>query len=335
MPAERTFEMLDVEKLVMDIDNPRIARIIEQYGSKPSAEQINLALGVGTGGEESNGPTFQALKESIKTHGGVIHPIIVNRTPKKKLVVIEGNTRVAIYKEFLEQKVKGQWKTMPAVVYDNLSDTEIDAIRLQSHLVGPRPWDPYSKAKYLNFLSTTQRLSINAIVDFCGGRGDEVRKYIDAYNDMEKYYRKVLKDDSEFDTSRFSAFVELQNPRIKRGILTAGYALTHFAKWVHERLVYPLTTVRDLPRILANKESRAIFLKDGAKEAVKVLWKGEPGDVKNLDMDSLARALIDRLRSITFQEVRELRSNPDSERARNLLELLEELQETCNEIKEA
>lgn len=331
--TSRNFEFLDVQQLIMDVENPRIARIIEQYGPEPTAEQINLALGVGSSsGEEASGTTFQSLRESIKTHGGVIHPIIVNKTSADRLVVIEGNTRVAIYKEFIDRGVPGEWNTIPAIVYVKLEKTDIDAIRLQAHLVGPREWEPYSKAKYLNHLSTTECLPINTIVDYCGGRKEEVIRYIEAYNDMEKYYREVLKDDGEFDASRFSAFVELQNPRVERAIISHNFTLTDFARWVHEKLVYPLSTVRDLPRILQNQESRAIFLKEGAKEALKVLVRAEDPDLRNLNMDSLARALIDRLRNISFQEVKDLRSDPDGEKARNLIELFEELKETCDEI---
>ena len=334
MTSSRSFEMLVAKDLIMDVENPRIARIIEQYGPNPTAEQINLALGVGSAsGEEASGTTFQSLRESIKTHGGIIHPIIVNKTEDGKLAVIEGNTRVAIYREFLERGVAGDWSLIPAMVYDNLDKNEIDAIRLQAHLVGPREWDPYSKAKYLNHLSSTERLPLNTIVDFCGGRKEEVRRYIDAYNDMEKFYRAVLEDDSEFDTSRFSAFVEIQNPRVGRAIVHHGYTLNDFAEWVHERLIHPLSTVRDLPRILQNPESKSIFLREGAKEALKVLVRSEDPDLKNLNTDSLVRALIDRFRNISFQEVKDLRSDPDGEKARNLLELFEELKETCDEIQ--
>jgi len=45
MTTSRSFEMLDVQELTMDVENPRIARIIEQYGPEPSAEAINMALG--------------------------------------------------------------------------------------------------------------------------------------------------------------------------------------------------------------------------------------------------------------------------------------------------
>ena len=73
------------------------------------------------------------------------------------------------------------------MVYDNLSQAEIDAIRLQAHLVGPRDWDPYSKAKYLDHLRNAKHLTLDQIVDFCGGRKREVLDYISGYTEMEKY----------------------------------------------------------------------------------------------------------------------------------------------------
>ena len=45
---------------------------------------------------------------------------------------------------------------------------------------------------------------------------DEVKKMIDAYNDMEEYYKSNLSDDSEFDQRKFSAFSELQNQQMDK-----------------------------------------------------------------------------------------------------------------------
>jgi hypothetical protein len=74
-------EFLNVSEIELDLSNPRIARFLEIYEGKPTAEQIFMALGAG--GDESDGssgPTFHKLKQSIITNGGVIQPIVVNRT---------------------------------------------------------------------------------------------------------------------------------------------------------------------------------------------------------------------------------------------------------------
>ena len=101
-------------------------------------------------------------------------------------------------------------------MYDQLDEKDIDAIRLQAHLVGPRQWDPYSKAKYLNYLSNSEHLTTDQIIDFCGGQKSEVHRFIDAYNDMEDHYRPLLASDDQFDPTRFSAFVEMQAHEYRR-----------------------------------------------------------------------------------------------------------------------
>ena len=143
-----TYEILPIEKLTLDLHNPRIRQYMDMYGDNVTAEGIALALS-GSGSSDST-TSFSSLKESIRVHRGIIHPIIVNHaTADDKYIVIEGNTRLQIYKDFYRKTQDDIWKEIRCIVYENLEKNEVDAIRLQSHLVGPRDWDPYSKAKYL------------------------------------------------------------------------------------------------------------------------------------------------------------------------------------------
>ena len=103
----------------------------------------------------------------------MIHPILVNRDASERLVVIEGNTRALIYRQFRSAENSRRWDEIPALIYDQLDEKAIDAIRLQAHLVGPRQWDPYSKAKYLDYLSNSEHLTTDQIIDFL--RRPEVR----------------------------------------------------------------------------------------------------------------------------------------------------------------
>ena len=188
-----------------------------------------------------------------------------------RLVVIEGNTRALIYRQFRRDDDSGRWDEIPAIVYDQLDKKEIDAIRLQAHLVGPRQWDPYSKAKYLDYLSNSEHLTTDQIIDFCGGQRTEVHRFIDAYIDMEDHYRPLLASDDQFDPTRFSAFLEMQAPRVQEALVTTGYTKTDFAEWVKDQILYPSDRVRKLPAILSNPQARRVFLTHGAREAEKVL----------------------------------------------------------------
>ena len=315
-------QFVSVDEIVLDKENPRIALWLEMYKDEPTPEQIHQALGAGLDDKEGSGGTkFNTLKNSILTNGGIIQPVIINTLPNGNKVCIEGNTRVCLYKSFREQKVKGEWSKIPAIVYTNLDDEAIDAIRLQAHLVGPRQWDPYSKAKYLTYLRNKERLPFSKLVDYCGGSQKTVMESIDAYADMEEYYRPICDSESDFDPSRFSGFVELQKNNVKTSISQAGFEVSDFAKWVYDRKIDPLFTVRFIPSILKNKKATQVFLKKGAREAIKFLDRPDLSKaLKEATIAQLCQALAEAINIIQFAEFEDLRKDPSSDTNQALLE---------------
>ena len=204
-----TYIEIPVEDIELDKSNPRIARGIAYYGENITSETMALLLG-------STSEACASLRESIRENGGIIHPIVVNKRTGNSYVVIEGNTRLQIYKDFIKNGVPGNWTTIRAIVYDNLDTERIHAIRLQAHLIGPREWDPYSKAMYLHYLADVEHMPMATLISFCGGnsKASEIRNMIAAYNDMETYYRPLCDDDTQFDHRNFHGFVELQRKNV-------------------------------------------------------------------------------------------------------------------------
>ncbi len=328
MVSVGTHESVLVDDIELDRSNPRIRKFLEMYGNAPTPEQIYLALGAGNDDDSStsSSTTYEKLKQSIISNGGVIQPVILNRRNDGTLVCVDGNTRVALYKHFQETNVRGDWSRIPASVHAEIDEASVHAIRLQVHLVGPRPWDPYSKAKYLYELRTQEHLPFATIVDYCGGRQSEVVESINAYSDMEQHYRPVLGDDGAFDTTRFSGFVELQKPGIKQAISATGFDLSDFAKWIHEGKVYPLQKVRVLPRILRNHRAREIFLKHGARKAEAVLERPDINrTLQDAELGQLAQALIARIASLPFREHERIRNDLGGDTAQTLIEAQTEL----------
>ncbi|WP_428623820.1 ParB N-terminal domain-containing protein [Sedimenticola sp.] len=328
---------LPIDDLTLDVDNPRIQLIMERWAGDISPEIIHLALGSGRDSQDAgdSGTTYYTLKESIRTSGTVIHPIHVNKTTDNKLVVIEGNTRVAIYKELRDNDVEGDWNKIPAILYEGLQQEDIDSIRLQSHQVGPRAWDPYSKAKYLHKLNKHQDMPFSRLVDLCGGRTNEVRAYIAAYVDMEEHYRAVLDDDADFDPTRFSSFAELQKPKVKEAITLAGHDLKDFSRWVKDRKIHPQNTVRKLPLILGHTDARKIFLEDGAEAAVRYLDRiSEPGDPIDGTLSELCKAVLVKLRAVTWPDIQKHRANRESAETQAILDLNDELSDFVKEISD-
>lgn len=328
---ESNYRDLIIEEVELDMNNPRIAKFIEMY-DKDTLNSEQLALALGSGVEDSNQTNYSSLYNSIKTNRGIIHPIIVNHQLDGKYVVIEGNTRVQIYKEFKENNIDGNWNTIPAIVYENLNDSEIHAIRLQSHLVGPREWDPYSKAKYLYYLSNEENLPMSQVIDFCGGKSSEVTKYINAYQDMEKYYRPQLNSDDEFDQREFSKFFELQNSSVKTALL-ANYTMEDYAKWVINGNVDTAINVRKLPQILRDEEATKVLLKSNIKEAYEktIANKPEYKDLKAVSLEQLCVELTNRMNNMPLKDYKDIK-NENNEIKSYLTDLKENLDWFVNDI---
>ena len=326
-------EELPVDLIRLDLENPRIKQYIEMYGEDITSEGIALALSASGG--NGNTSTYTSLKESIRVSGGIINPIIVNHT-NGEYVVVEGNTRVQIYKEFAKADPEGPWKTIIANVYENLPINEIHAIRLQTHLVGPRDWDPFSKAKYLHQLSHIDKLPMATIISYCGGKGPEIRKLIDAYVDMVTYYfEKAAAAGNDPNPQEFSKFSELQNRSIMEALAIHHFTKGDFAQWVVDGNIDSAQNVRKLPAILGSQEARAVFLKSNISEAEKYINIPKKGgkDLSSATLYELAVELTSRIRNIKFKEVTSLKEDPQYEDKKNdLLSLRDEIQELVCEI---
>lgn len=323
---------LPIEQVFLDYDNPRIARMLEIYTKETlNADALAMALG-------SSESSYESLKESIRANGGIIHPIIVNKNNLGEYLVVEGNTRVQIYRKFIQDNIPGDWTSIRALVYEGLDTEAIHSIRLQAHLVGPREWDPYSKAKYLNYLKNEAMLPMNLIISYCGGntKASEVQNMIESYNDMEKYYRPLCSDDSAFDHKKFSAFVELQSKSILDNIVLNKFSKTDFSRWIIDGNIDRLADVRRLPDILRSTEARKVFLRENSSEAIKVLAIEEitSDRLKDVPYEMLATELSRRMRNITLNEILHLRTDSEyADKFNTLQNVLDEIQFVVDQIQ--
>ena len=140
----RNYVELKIDEIELDKSNPRISNYLELYDeNEMTSDTMALLLGTTT-------DACASLRESIRENGGIVHPIIVNHFSDGRYVVIEGNTRLQIYRDFCKKGIPGNWNVIKSIVYENIDEETLHSIRLQAHLIGPREWDAYAKAKYLN-----------------------------------------------------------------------------------------------------------------------------------------------------------------------------------------
>lgn len=330
------YKLLDINEVDLDRENPRIKQWLEIYKDEElTSEAISLALSASAGGASTS--TYTTLKESIRVNQGIINPIIVNKNTDGKLIVVEGNTRLQIYKEFAEVDPDGPWNRIIAIVYDNLPEEQIHAIRLQTHLVGPRDWDAFSKAKYLNQLCNVDKLPMSMIISFCGGKKNEIQKLIDAYSDMIRYYFPAAEENEmDPDPREFSKFSELQNTSVAQALMVHKYSKEDFAEWVIKGNIDTALNVRKLPSILANSKAKEVFLKTNITEAIKHLSVDEKNNkgLKEASFRDLVQELISRCRNIEFPYIKSLRNDPRYEDDKNdIVELVGELSDIVEEVR--
>ncbi len=303
---QAVLKMLPTASINLDKDNPRIKHYLE-HCKEITSELIALALSDNSG--EGSSTTYHSLRDSIKESRGIIHPIVVSHENDGSYIVIEGNTRLQIYREFEKNGTPGNWSEIIALVYEKLDDDEKHKIRLQSHLVGPREWDPYSKAKYLYYLSEVEGKNMNAIISMCGGNGSDIKKSIDAYKYMVQFYKPYTKEKGyDFDVTEYSKFKEHENSKIKASIEKRNFEANQFAKWVADRNVNNAQKVRLIPQIMRNQEALSAFLNENITAAEKVLHAAElaSADLSEYPYDVLANALYKRLFDFPLSEIQNL-----------------------------
>lgn len=319
---KENYQIVNVEEIDFDIDNPRIKMALEKYGDQLNAERIYFALRTAADGEQKTA-SFSSLRDSIRANGGITQPITVILTGSKK-VCIDGNSRLAIYKEFLKEKIPGDWSRIKALVIEDAEQRDIETIRVSAHLVGVREWPAYEKARYLDYLRNQEFMAYEEIIALCGGNRHNIDRQINAYRDMNDYYRDIV-DDTAFHIDRFSGFVELQKQNIKDSIFQAGFDLKNFGEWIRDGKIYRLADVRHLPRVLRDDEAREVFLKGGLRsieEAIKVLDRKNPEASKvtleNATIYQLADILARRINDLPYSEIRTLREKEQEKVIENI-----------------
>ena len=339
-------QVLSVDAVDYDTDNPRIKKALEKYGDKLNADRIYFALRSATDGIHG-AASYAGLRDSILAHGGLASPIVVTARGDR-YVCIDGNTRLAIYKQFRKERSEVKWSSIKALILKDAEASDIEKIRVAAHLVGAREWPAYEKARYLHYLRNQKFMDYNDMIALCGGNRKDIERQIEAYHDMNEYYRDVV-DDTAFHIDRFSGFVELQKPGIKDSIFDTGMELQDFGEWIRDGQIYRLADVRKLPKVLPDDEARDIFVRGGPRSieaAIKNLdqrAESERGSAPGkttltaASLHELVDALTRRIHDLPYSEVRALRKreNPDaSDQLRALEDLSEQLGHLLQDVGE-
>lgn len=315
--------MIEVEKIDLDKENPRIKAALENPSiPDPSYDEVKLQLehAMSAGGGSRG---WRRLRNSINAAGRALQRITVVEA-NGRYRCIDGNTRVAIYKDLEEKNEAGDWEWIEAdIISDNNSEEiekHIERVRMISHIVGARDWPPYRRAKYLHSLRYEEKLSWNDIVGLCGGEGNksQMQTSMDAYEWMEEYRKQVPEDN--FKEERFSAFEEMVKLRVVAKLEEHGKSMQDFNRWVEKGVLRTDAEVRDLRKVLSDDEAREELEREeprSLERAIRIVKEKETRDrntserakmLREASVLELATWLIERLENTTMRELKEMES---------------------------
>ena len=187
---------IDVDMLVFDVTNPRLA----EFSETPIQNEMDI-MKILWDTED-----VQELVMSITASGFFRHEPLIVVEESGKFVVIEGNRRLAAVKAIRDPDVARQVRTnipsVPPGLLDSLNrlpcliDTREDTWRFLGfkHVNGPAKWGSYAKAKYIAWVYQTFNEPLLQIAQQIG----------DNHNTVQRLFRglKVIEQAEAWDVYR-------------------------------------------------------------------------------------------------------------------------------------
>lgn len=297
---------VDISELLFDEFNPRISLARDTHMGaiyKDHFPQDHVALTLkGT-------PSYHELKISILKGGGAMNPLWVY-PEKDKYVVIEGNTRLAVYRDILKEEPNNQpfTKVNCYVLPQKIEEDVKNFIRVTAHLHGQEDWDKYEQAKYLYVLYEKQNYPISALADMTKLKSSDIEGDIEAYKIMEQqFYPKYGKFDKSF-VHKFSYFKEyVKDKKLRNLMATLNLDSKQFCDWVGKGKFDRAMDVRKLYDVLSDKATRKVFVNKDLGLALEELGNIKPE--KSSKVFKLIDALTTALGGMKMAEIDEIKGD--------------------------
>ena len=127
-------------------------------------------------------PSVKNLIPDVKRHGGLMEPILVRHDTKE---VIEGNSRLAVYRILDKERVAGEWGLISCNIVSGLTDDQQAAFLNQIHVKGKTQWSAYEKANFA-YVRKVQGWSLDRIARLFGESDGTIRTRVKVIEMMEK-----------------------------------------------------------------------------------------------------------------------------------------------------
>ncbi|HJH27815.1 MAG TPA: hypothetical protein C5S37_13875 [Methanophagales archaeon] len=321
VPEEVEIEEIEIDKLVLDEENPRIGYWRDNIMRvTDAASQGDLEIALKSGNYED----YNRLKRSIETSEGAMEEIWVYPIEDGKYKIIDGNTRVLIYKDLRDKyPQKDTYKKIRSkVLPPDITEKSINFIRLIAHLRGVNDWQAYERARMLYILwyhrgyteeelQSTTKLSLN-----------DIRRWREAYKNMNEQFLPNYSHKPDA-LLKFSYFVEFENKKIKDGMKRCGLTTKDFCDWVGNDEISRAQDVRDLRKMFENDDIARILKEEGFQAAKYELSMSIPAYASRL-FEHIEKCIIG-LKRMSRDEEQSILSGEEPKKKEKIMELNEEL----------
>ena len=142
-PVSLSNDFLDIYDLKFLRDNPRVYACMHgepNFDKLFEGEQQKIIFE-----KLLQEPSVKNLIPDIKRHDGLLESIVIRYDTKE---VIEGNSRLAVYRHLHQRNEEGEWGLIPCNIVSSLTENQQAAYLNQIHVKGRTRWSAYEKANF-------------------------------------------------------------------------------------------------------------------------------------------------------------------------------------------
>lgn len=289
-------ELRNVWDLRLDPANPRLVSLLAERFRKrrPSqAELQRLLRGL---------PQVRVLAKSIRQNGGLLEDPIARHDG----LLVEGNCRTVALRILEREQPNGDrfGRVYVRVLPPDVTEAQIALLLGDLHIAQKAPWRAYDQAAYVWKMHRAHGASDEFLATHLRWTPERLRQKLAAYEETQAYVERTG-DVAAHD--RYPLFEELMNrPALRQRRGRDPEFMQRFGGWIQTGLLRTSRDVRDLPEILADREIRGLFEREGADSARRLLERRDPARGSGLYW-YVARA-AEKLESMSLQEVESVRA---------------------------
>lgn len=272
---EFTTDIINVEDLLLDVENPRFCHI--SLSGKKLSTQKELE------DEILNDDDINALIKTIKK-SGVIDPIWVKqKNDNSKFIVIEGNRRTTILRKLIRDKVvppKGvSYDKVKANIYDSKISKQEELLQKARLQTGKKVWGPFNEAAVTYKLRNELRMEYDDISVDLQISVTKVKRRIDDFILFSEY----VKVKGDLNPKKFAFFSDA--PKKVRGWFLEDDK--------NKQIYFDLISSKE-----GNQKIRSVATKGGLREFEKIIDSKPALDYLIEDEDATVELALEMVKEI-------------------------------------